>query len=85
MPALATCGDRGWAQDVRELSPLLQGRASGTPNAGPVARIEGRKREVIERGCVTETETTTRPEGEGAGTVSDSEAAAMSRPLGRKP
>ena len=45
----------------------LQGRASGTPSAGPVARIASRGREVIERECVTETGAATRTKREGGG------------------
>jgi hypothetical protein len=46
----------------------------------------GRGREVIERGCVTETGTTARTKaGELVGLLSDSGAAAMSRPSGGSP
>jgi hypothetical protein len=44
-----------------------------------------RRREVIDRGCVIETGTTPRPEQGVVGQLADSRAAAMSRPLGRKP
>src|SRR5271166_835692 len=51
-----------------------------------MARIASRGREVIEQGCVTETGITARTKaGELVGLLSDSGAAAMSRPFGRKP
>jgi hypothetical protein len=70
--------------ELLQLLLRLQGRAFGTPSAGP-GPDAGRNREAIGRECVTETGTATRTKRGRAGLLSDSGAAAMSRPFGRKP
>jgi hypothetical protein len=63
----------------------LQGRISGTPNAGPMTRNASREREGTGTECSTERTPATRTKREAVALLSDPGAAAMSRPCGRKP